>query len=77
MPLDPRADFQDDGGTPMWRANHARVIDVGQPEHPAIAWFRRKSLPDLLLRAFLLAFALPWAVLILGLALAFLLGVRD
>lgn len=30
-PLDPRTDFQDDGGTPAWRARHARVIDVRPP----------------------------------------------
>jgi len=30
-PLDPRLDFQDDGGTPAWRARHARVIDLHPP----------------------------------------------
>jgi len=30
-PLDPRIDFRDDGGTPEWRARHARVIDLQPP----------------------------------------------
>jgi hypothetical protein len=71
--LDPWKDFRDDGGTPGWRSR-ATVIDVHPRENRFVAWFRRKSLPELLLNAFLLAFVLPWAILIGGLLLAYIFG---
>lgn len=64
-PLDPRADFQDDGGTPGWRARHPITIDAA----PRTFRARLRNLTvGQRLGIGLLAAAAPFAVIPLGLA---------
>jgi hypothetical protein len=43
-PLDPSADFEDDGGTPQWRARHApQTIDVHPNRRAAFREMMRRN----------------------------------
>lgn len=64
MALDPRADFRDDGGTPMWRAR--RTIDVQRPGIRA-AW-KRLSLIQQAMMVLFFGFAMPFIIIFGGLA---------
>lgn len=62
-PLDPRADFQDDGGTPAWRARHAVTIDA--TPRTFRAWLRNLTAGQRLVIGFVAALA-PYAVIPFG-----------
>lgn len=71
----------DDGGTPGWRARHARVIDVSPPGgvllSRARAWWRRTPTWKLALVAFVTVYFGPWVMLFGGIATMALLGINP
>jgi hypothetical protein len=69
-PLDPRADFRDDGGTPGWRTRH-RMIDVHLDRRAALRAHLRKPTTILAIGA---AAALAPIVIPLALFAALIIG---
>lgn len=64
MPLDPREDFQDDGGTPMWRArievqNRVRTVQAAPR--------RRLSFAQQCMLVVFVGGILPWLIIAVGL----------
>lgn len=57
MIRDPSADFQDDGGTPGWRARHATVIDIYPSRWQAVRAHLKRN---------------PWTVFCLFVAVSFI-----
>jgi hypothetical protein len=76
-PLDPRLDFEDDGGTPAWRANQAtwgsraRVIDVSTPPRTLRDWWKSLK-PMQIIGLGVLAGLSPIAVFVVGFLLLIL-----
>lgn len=80
-PMWKRIDPFDDGGTPMWRARQAAIIEASPPITRPIAalraWLRRTPLRRVALVIIGAFFVLPWAILFGGIALMAALGINP
>jgi hypothetical protein len=68
-PLDPRLDFQDDGGTPMWRARTRTRVTIDVHKRGALGAWRRMPISQQAALVVFFGLVAPFLIIFGGLVL--------